>query len=90
MKTKASVLIGVALVGASQCLATPVQADTPGAAEDMVPELTEIIVTATRRPTLLQQTPVAITAFAGSDLDREHFIGLGSIAIVSPGWCLRP
>ena len=85
MKTKASVLIGVALVGASQCLATPVQADPPGAAEDAVPELTEIIVTATRRPTLLQQTPVAITAFAGSDLDREHFIGLGSIATVSPG-----
>src|SRR5258707_2491993 len=85
METKASVLIGVALVGASQCLATPVQADTPGAAEDAVPELTEIIGLATRRPTLLQLTRVAITDFAGSELDREHFIGLGSIAAVSPG-----
>src|SRR5258708_2160572 len=85
MKREAWWFIGVPFAGASKCLATAVQADTPGAAEDAVAELTEIIRSATRRPTLLQQTPVAITAFAGSDLDREHFIGLGSIATVSPG-----
>jgi iron complex outermembrane recepter protein len=49
-----------------------------------VTELQEVVVTATRRATLLEQTPVAITAFSGGSLDRQHVEDLSNIAIVAP------
>jgi iron complex outermembrane receptor protein len=52
--------------------------------EDAVTGLTEIVVTATKRPTYLEQTPIAITAFSGSDLDRQHTQDFSNLAIVAP------
>jgi iron complex outermembrane recepter protein len=49
-----------------------------------VAELQEVVVTATRRATLLQETPVAITAFSGGALDRQHLEDLSNIATLAP------
>jgi len=46
--------------------------------------LAEIIVTATRRPTYLEQTPIAITAISGAEIDRQHTQDFSNIAIISP------
>ncbi len=46
--------------------------------------LTEIIVTATRRSTYLEQTPIAITAFSAADLDRQHTQDFSNLATVAP------
>ena len=46
--------------------------------------LSEIIVTATRRPTYLEQTPIAITAISGAEIDRQHTQDFSNLAIVSP------
>src|SRR5712671_3057828 len=52
--------------------------------DDDVAALTEIVVTATRRPTYLQETPIAITAFTSDEIDRQHVEDLSNIALVSP------
>jgi iron complex outermembrane recepter protein len=60
-------------------------ADAPRGAEGSeADEMSEIIVTATRRPTLLEQTPIAITALSGAYLDRQHIEDFSNIAIISP------
>src|SRR5258708_4915639 len=52
--------------------------------DDDVAGLAEIVVTATRRPTYLEETPIAITAFIGADIDRQHVEDLTNLAIVAP------
>src|SRR6266403_3481917 len=52
--------------------------------EDAVAGLTEIVVTATRRPTYLEQTPIAITAFSGAEIDRQHTQDFSNLASVAP------
>src|SRR6267142_1757096 len=52
--------------------------------EDAVAGLTEIVETATRRPTYLEQTPIAITAFSGAEIDRQHTQDFSNLAIVAP------
>jgi iron complex outermembrane receptor protein len=47
-------------------------------------EISEIVVTATRRATLLEQTPIAITALSGAYLDRQHIEDFNNIAIAAP------
>jgi iron complex outermembrane receptor protein len=70
--------IGGVAVGAE-----PSMAKHPGDDED-VAGLAEIVVTATRRPTYLEETPIAITAFIGADIDRQHVEDLTNLAIVAP------
>src|SRR5882762_9051035 len=65
-------------------LASPSTTAKPVHEDDDVAALTEIIVTATRRPTLLEETPIAITAFSGAEIDSQHLQDLSSIALVSP------
>src|SRR5882757_7376050 len=65
-------------------LAAPSTTTKPVHEDDDVAALTEIIVTATRRPTLLEETPIAITAFTGAEIDSQHLQDLSSIALVSP------
>jgi iron complex outermembrane recepter protein len=64
--------------------AEPAPADRTGDSP-VVTELQEVVVTATRRPTLLEETPISITAFSGSALDRQHVDDLSNIAVVTPG-----
>lgn len=52
--------------------------------EDAVKELAEVVVTATRRPTYLEQTPIAITAFSGDAIDSQHYVDLTNVAVVAP------
>src|SRR5882757_1261178 len=54
------------------------------ASEESESELNEIVVTATRRPTLLQETPIAITALSGETIDRQHIEDFNNIATISP------
>src|SRR5258707_812656 len=64
---------------AADLTTTARSSDTPAVAE-----LQEVVVTATRRATLLEETPVAITAFSGGALDRQHIEDLSNIATVAP------
>src|SRR5882762_5648877 len=66
-------------------LASPSTTAKPVHEDDDVAALTEIIVTATRRPTLLEETPIAITAFSGAEIDSQHLQDLSGIALISPG-----
>jgi iron complex outermembrane recepter protein len=56
----------------------------PPGDDDAVAALTEIVITATRRATYLEQTPIAITAFSGPELDRQHTEDFSNLAIVAP------
>ncbi len=66
------------MAGGAHCAETEARA---GKSEATVEE---VIVTATRRDTKLEETPVAITAVSGATLDRQHDVDLGSVAIIAP------
>ena len=46
----------------------------------------EVVVTATKRATSLQQTPVAITAISANDLDKAHVQNINDIVSLVPGF----
>jgi iron complex outermembrane receptor protein len=75
---------GMAILSMSDAsrAADPVSTKPP--TEDGAAVLTEIVVTATRRPTLLEETPIAITALSGAALDRQHIQDFTDIAITAP------
>lgn len=52
----------------------------PGASE-----LTEIVVTATKRETALQKTPLAITALGGAALESRSIVSASDLGTVVPG-----
>jgi len=86
--SKRALLMAAATMGVSSLATIPVSAD-PSAErhstdDDAVTGLSEIVVTATRRPTYLEQTPIAITALSGPDLDRQHTQDFSNLAIVAP------
>lgn len=56
---------------------TPIHAQTETAADETI--LQEVIVTAQKRETALQKTPMAIAAFAGDSLERERVTNLTDI-----------
>lgn len=47
---------------------------------DSARPLEEIVVTATKRSTLLQETPIAIGILSGKDVRDQHIAGLGDVA----------
>ena len=47
--------------------------------------LSEVVVTATRRDTKLEQTPIAITAFSGAAVDQQRLYNVADVAEKSPG-----
>jgi len=57
-----------------------VRAELPAA------QLDEVIVTATKRETNLQETPVAITAFSQSALDQNLVVDITDTAKFVPAW----
>ena len=74
-----SIARAVATVLAAAAAAPAVAADTG---------LEEIIVTAQRRETSLQETPVAVTAFSGESLAAEKVFSAGDLAAVVPAFSL--
>ncbi|CAN5123914.1 TonB-dependent receptor [soil metagenome] len=83
------VSISLAAVGTALAFATPAMAVDAVAAADAASDaddagLTEILVTAQKRPENLQQTPISISVFRGDDLINRHVtsmldLGDGSI-----------
>ncbi|RBP49904.1 TonB-dependent receptor [Arenicella xantha] len=47
-------------------------------------DLEEIVVTATKRATSLQDTPLAISAFSGSDLEENHITNIYDLRAMAP------
>lgn len=52
--------------------------------------LNEVVVTATRRETKLEQTPVAITAISGTAVDQQRLYNLSNVAEKTPGLVFTP
>jgi iron complex outermembrane receptor protein len=86
MRKRALFISSAAIIFSGRgALALPAdQTGQPPADDDAVAALSEIVVTATRRPTYLEQTPIAITAFSGTELDQQHVEDFSNIAIVTP------
>jgi len=87
MRSKVLLVTSAAMTAlslSSMAVAADSSSAKPPSDDDPVAALTEIIVTATRRATYLEQTPIAITAFSGSDLDRQHTQDFSNLAIVAP------
>ncbi len=81
--------IVAAMLGAS-CLGTAAQAQTaapavaPSESNEARTLSQDIIVTAQRRETRLQDTPIAVSAIAGDTLLRERIIGINEVALRVP------
>ena len=55
-------------------------------AEPPVVALPEVVVTATKRATSLQRTPVAVTALSASDLEKAHVQTIADVAYLVPSF----
>jgi iron complex outermembrane receptor protein len=65
--------------------AEPVAAQENNQASDAVPEdSSEIVVTARRRNELLQDVPIAVTAYSGAQLEREGAIDITDVGDTTP------
>ncbi len=69
-----------AFLGAAACVALPAVAADTGAQQGVE----EIIVTASRRETNLQDTPIAVTAFSQKALDETHATDLAGLQSFVP------
>src|SRR5688572_2300410 len=70
-----------ALLAGATCLA-PLTSAAAQAADDGT--VAELLITATRRETLLQETPIAVTAFSQEAMDRAHVDDLASLQSLIP------
>lgn len=52
--------------------------------------LEEIVVTAQKRPTRLEDTPVAVSAFTPDSIERNRIQGLGDVALRAPSVSFVP
>ncbi|MGH9808420.1 MAG: TonB-dependent receptor plug domain-containing protein, partial [Terriglobia bacterium] len=52
--------------------------------------LEEIVVTATKRKTLLQDTPISLTAISGADLERDRVVTMTDVAQQVPSLVYIP
>jgi iron complex outermembrane receptor protein len=53
-------------------------------------EIAEIVVTATKRDTNLEETPIAITVLTGETIERQRLYNFADIAITTPGLIFTP
>jgi len=60
-------------------------ADTPAASN----ELAEVVVTAEKRSSTVQETPISLTALSADDLTRKNLTSLEDIAFSVPGVSMR-
>jgi iron complex outermembrane receptor protein len=78
-KSRRREVVGVLGTTSVLCLAQMVRAELPTA------QLDEIVITATKRETNLQDTPVAVTAFSQSSLDQNHVVDVTDLVKFVPG-----
>lgn len=81
--TRQRALIGTSFIAIGFGLALPAQAQT--LATTGVTALEEIFVTARRVEENLQEVPVAVTAFSGTQLERQGVTQLRDVAAFTPG-----
>lgn|GEM_PF-2367871 len=74
--------------GAAQDPAAPA-AGTQSKRDEVVTELDSIVVTATRRETSLRDTPIAITAVSGEQLDTLNIQNISNLSQAVPGLQIR-
>jgi outer membrane receptor protein involved in Fe transport len=79
---------GSAIVNAS-ALAQSSPATPPAEASAQTGQLEEIVVTAEKRSSTIQTTPISITAITGSQLTAQGISGLSTLAVATPGVAIR-
>ncbi|MDB6014854.1 MAG: TonB-dependent receptor [Gammaproteobacteria bacterium] len=86
MGNRRALLICTCIVGAGlvESATAAEESDEKSTTDSQVDPLSEIVVTATRRPTLLEETPIAITALSGAALDGQHIEDFSNVALSSP------
>src|SRR5450631_2684130 len=77
-------LIASAALGPQTRAATAGSADREDKDEDSRGGLFEIVITAQRRPTLLQDTPIAVTAITASEIERRRMVNLADVQLSVP------
>ncbi|MEI9851191.1 MAG: TonB-dependent receptor plug domain-containing protein [Sphingomonas sp.] len=80
----ASTGLAIALAGAQPALAQDDPAPAPAAQEQDDIGLGEIVVTAQKRESTLQDTPVAISAFSGDDIEERGITDLSNLQAYVP------
>jgi iron complex outermembrane receptor protein len=79
----AALILGAGLVAAPAMAA---EAAAPaGAGTAAAPEVTEVIVTATRREEALSKVPVAVTAVTGEQVKAQHVTNFADVPALVPG-----
>src|SRR6201996_7390025 len=78
----------VLLAGTSSMLASLAHAQAVASAEDSG-GLAEIVVTAQKRNSTVQETPISITAVSGADLQDRGIGDVATLAAVTPGVSLK-
>src|SRR5580700_8488866 len=58
--------------------------DAPSQPTASNPQLEEVLVTAERRESKLQDTPIAVTVIDGGEIQRERLVNLSEIAAKAP------
>ena len=83
-------VIGAALTGVLAAGISPrANADTNASADDSNSSLQEIVVTAQKRVSTVQTTPISITAVSGDDLTARGVTSLAALAQGTPGVSLK-
>jgi len=101
MKRTVKQLAGEQLMVAALCiLSSAVSAQTASSGSDTPPERTgkaaqpggleEVVVTATRRETRLQDTPISMSALSSADIDRNRIVTMSDVAQQIPSLVYIP
>ena len=85
LRTPIQIAILVLMTSAAAHAQVPTTAAPSVPAADTL-AIPEVIVTATKRSTSLQQTPVAVTALSAKDLDNAHVQNILDIVALVPGF----
>ena len=84
--------LGCALAALSAvCAAAAGAAEPPGSETgDRTDRVSEVVVTATKRDTRLEETPLAITAVDKATIDRQRITDFADVARLTPGLVFTP
>jgi iron complex outermembrane receptor protein len=82
--TVAAICFGTGAQGAPETTTSEDESNERGAA------IPEIVVTATKRDTKLEETPIAITALTAETIEQQRLYNLSDIALTTPGLIFTP
>src|SRR5579863_3490933 len=87
MKQKGILVTSVALAVSAGPWAAAAAATT--AATDQGPSLEEVVITATKRESTVQDTPISVTAISAADIANKGLTDFNSLAQTVPGIAMR-